>query len=543
MALPAALLLLAVLAGPGPAEGSAETAHAAAQVNVSLERWDLQGARKALAALSGTEDPSITWLRGMTAFYDGEYRDAEELLRRAVEVMPGGGGGAMMLQLAGDTAELSSRLSRFESEHFELFLDEDRDWVLARPALETLEAAYNSLGEWLGHYPSEKVRVEIVPSTDDFERVSSLSVRDIETSGAIGICKFNKIMLITPRALLQGYRWRDSLVHEYIHYLLVALSANRAPIWLQEGVSRYGETMWRSTESLHLSLADQSLLARALREGSLVPFERMHPSLVKLPSMAHVQLAFAQCALAVEHLLGRWGSEGLQALIRSLASADGRDNADGALQGVTGLSLAEFEADLRRSIEGRGFREIPGMMTPGLKVAAGGGADEEWDLASWQPMEAQRHLQLAELLRRRGRTEAALAEYKRALGIAPASPYILSKTARVLLELSRHKEAERHLREALKAHPDYPTPYALLGTLLARAGRHVEALGALEEYLEINPFDPFVWKDLGAYRLQAGDREQAALCWETARRLNPADDDIRRMLQGIGKPPTQDHVR
>jgi hypothetical protein len=35
------------------------------------------------------------------------------------------------------------------------------------------------------------------------------------------------------------------LSHEYIHYIVVQLSHNRAPIWLHEGIAKYFESAWR----------------------------------------------------------------------------------------------------------------------------------------------------------------------------------------------------------------------------------------------------------------------------------------------------------
>ena len=102
--------------------------------------------------------------------------------------------------------------------------------------------------------------MEIFPTTATFYPASSLSTRDIEVSGAIGICKFNKIMLLSPRNLARGYRWTDALSHEYIHYILVHLSGNRAPIWLHEGIAKYFEDVWRLpqlgvAQSAHRELA------------------------------------------------------------------------------------------------------------------------------------------------------------------------------------------------------------------------------------------------------------------------------------------------
>ena len=108
-----------------------------------------------------------------------------------------------------------------------------------------VKKSYETTGAELGFYPKEKVRVEIAPDATSFNAISTLSLRDIEETGAVGICKFNKLMIISPRALSFGYRWLDSLSHEYQHYAIVGLSNNQAPIWLHEGMARFYETRWR----------------------------------------------------------------------------------------------------------------------------------------------------------------------------------------------------------------------------------------------------------------------------------------------------------
>ena len=133
---------------------------------------------------------------------------------------------------------------------------------------------------------SKRGRVEIAPDAVVFNAISTLSRRDIEETGAVGICKFNKIMTISPRVLLQGYRWLDSLSHEYLHYVIVGLSDNKAPIWLHEGMARFYETLWRHDKARaaedYLTPANQTLLAQALAKNSFVGFKKMEPSLIYL---------------------------------------------------------------------------------------------------------------------------------------------------------------------------------------------------------------------------------------------------------------------
>jgi hypothetical protein len=150
-----------------------------------------------------------------------------------------------------------------------------------------------------GFQTKEKIRVEIFPDTKAFYFASSLSARDIEVAGAVGLTNFNKLMVLSPRALVYGYRWLDAISHEYMHYLIVKLTSNKAPIWFHEGLAKYEETRWRNGPS-YLSLLYQTLLARALAERKLIGFDRMEPSLLRLETPEEVQLAYAQAASAIE---------------------------------------------------------------------------------------------------------------------------------------------------------------------------------------------------------------------------------------------------
>lgn len=524
--LPALLLLLSppVLSTPGTVGGTAA-------VMEKLSRWDLEGARRLLAGLPDSGGPDMTWLRGTVDFYSGRYGDALGRFEDAAGELESTPGRISMVDLARNTREMSRRLTSFESEHFVLFVDEKRDWVLIEPALETLESAYRSLGGWLKIFPKSKVRVEIVPSAEDFEGVSSLSRSEIETAGAVGICKFNKIMLLSPRLLLRGYAWRDSLAHEYIHYLLVLLTANHAPIWLQEGVARYGESLWRSERSLYLQGREESLLARALSTDSLVPFEKMDPSLVRLSSMEEVSLAFAQCALAVDFLVATWKEESLHRLLEYL-SVGAYGDADSALRRSIGIGMEAFERRWRDYARNRNFREVAGLVVPGHRVRSDAAENdvEAWDLRVWQPLEARRHLRLGTMLRLRGHSRAGLKEYLRALEVSPASPYVINKVGLALLDLSRADEAAARFREAIDIHPDYGFSYVNLASAHQLQEAWNDARRALEKALDINPFNPYVWRDLGSVLMQSGDREGAVLSWRAALRLNPGDGELRRLL-------------
>ena len=514
---------------PGAEAPSGEARRAAAAA--ALERWDVPGAREALAGLGDSREPEILLLQSRVAYQAGDYREAVRLLERLPPALAALEPVAAYARLAAASLELDGRLAAAESEHFVVRFDPERDWVLAEPALEALEAGCAATAGWLGERVSAKVRVEIVPSAEDFERVSGLARGEIETAGAVGVSAFNKILVLSPRLLARGYPWRDVLNHEYLHYLLVRLSANRAPVWLQEGLARCGETRWRTAEPAFLDDIDRSLVARALREDRLIPFSAMEPALVRLPTRGAVRLAFAECTLAAEHLLGGWGGGGLGRLLAALAAGGEDPAADAALRAALGVSLAQFEEGWQRLIGQRRYTEVAGLAVPPLRLAGAGGA-EEWDLGAWQPLSAQNHLRLGDKLRLRGSTRAALAEYERARQVAPASPFAHVKVARALLELGRAPEAAAAAREALRFGRAYPAAHTALAASLAALGDGPGQAASLRAALEINPFDPFAWRDLAQALRRLGDAEGAQRAAVAALRLGPGDERFQQSVVG-----------
>ena len=195
---------------------------------------------------------------------------------------------------------------RYETPHFIISLDEKQDGILADYLVDTMEKTYQVMVQQYGFDLKGKIRIEVFPDTKAFYYASSLSARDIEVTGAVGLARFNKLMVLSPRALVYGYRWLDAISHEYMHYLIIRMTANHAPIWFHEGLSKYEETRWRDGPS-YLSPSYETLLSRALADGRLIRFERMEPSLIKLDRPEDVQLAYAQAASAIEFILVKAG--------------------------------------------------------------------------------------------------------------------------------------------------------------------------------------------------------------------------------------------
>lgn len=473
----------------GPA---ATGAHAAvlAKVDARLDRWRPAEARDLLAPVLKTapREPALRAAGARVAFYLGDYAEAVRLAS--------GVSSAAELEWLTTTRDTVLGLAATESRHFILRHDAD-DALLVKPTLEALERGYEVLAQSVGFEPpAGKVRVELYPSARAFYPTTGLSRRDIEASGAVGLCIFNKVMLLSPRALLQGYRWQDAVVHEYVHYAIVHLTANTAPIWLHEGIAKYYETRWRAPRSLYLQPVQRTLLAEASASGRFVGFAEMEPSLVKLPGPREVQLSYAQGASAVEYLETAVGPDALPRLFEVMAQGEKAGAAARGVEALLGVPFAEFERRWRAFIAQKGLQPVPGIELPsyhvkeGIHVEGNEAADEALEVQLLRNGAARTHARLGDRLRERGRLGPAVMEYRKAAEKGPPSAPLLARLGSALAGAGRRDEARETLGRAVTLYPDYPTAYVVLGRLELAERRFEPAAGAFREALAINPFDP-----------------------------------------------------
>jgi len=489
-----------------------------------LEAWRIAEA-EAVAAKALKENPksaSALELDGRIKFYQGRYDEALTVLDRALAIESKDQRRQAMKLLTQFTVDVHKSFKSHESAHFILYADDKRDGILVPHALDALEKSYEAIGAELGYYPKEKVRVEIAPDATSFNAISTLSLRDIEETGAVGICKFNKLMIISPRALSFGYRWVDSLSHEYLHYAIVGLTNNQAPIWLHEGMARFYETRWRKpapTKDAHedyLTPANQTLLVHALEKDQFVGFKKMEPSLIHLETTEQVQLAYAEAASAVDFINQSKGKTG----IRELLAALNEKPAPEAIEKVYGLSFDSFETKWKSFLKAKGLKPIEGSRVRRLRVKKDQREDEETvELREIQSAIARNRTHLADQLLAKGRPVAALSEYERALQASPQSPVILNKLGRVLTDQNRAEEALVLFKKALDIEPDGANTYVQLGRAYHATKNFKEACTVLEEAQQINPFHPLIYRLLADAYAALGEHEKARQAKATLEKL------------------------
>ncbi len=111
------------------------------------------------------------------------------------------------------------------------------------------------------------------------------------------------------------------------------------------------------------------------------------------------------------------------------------------------------------------FKEVEGVNVRHYKIKEGKADEERLDMGEIKSLVARNRAHLGDLLRERGRMEAAVLEYRRALADARDSVPIINRLSEVLILQSRYEEALDLLKRSKEISPDHPTPYTNMGQI------------------------------------------------------------------------------
>ena len=391
-----------------------------------------------------------------------------------------------------------------------------KDAILAPYLFEAMQEAREALALELGVRPDHPVRFEFFDDPLKLAMVTPLTVENIRTTGTVGVTKYRRIMMITPRVMVYGYGWLDTAVHEYVHYLLTIRTDNRAPVWLQEGLAKLLETRWRRADPEPLDSAVAHRLHRAIVRDELVTLDEMYPSVAMLPSAEKAALAYAE----VETMLGlvreRRGAAGIEVLLDRVAAGD---DAQEALATAWGAGFDDFMAEWKKVTRVRTAKAEDGEID--RPIFKSGDEDESADhledvFSHLGGGRARQHARLGSLLHARGHDEAATLQYEKARkvdGRARRDPTLARRLGTLYVKIGRFAEAVPLLEIAAAEEPDDANLAAAHGRALLKSGDRAAARAALGRAVRVNPFIPSLHCDLAELAEDDATRmRESALC-------------------------------
>lgn len=456
----------------------------AEEVRRCLDIYDIECARKAAASLG--KDEGARAARAELQFALGEFAEAHKNLESSSARFATTEGFSERLALYERSALATADFTTETRGDVTLRFRPGFDVVLADEAFETLQAAHDRIGPILGGAPPGGVRMELYPTAQRFIDASSLPGAAVRTTGVVALSKWTRLLVSSPRALGRGYGWKDTIAHEYIHYIVAWRTEDRAPVWLQEGIARSHEVLWRVSEPESLAPTQASLLADALKNETLLPLAKMHPSMAFLSSPEEASLAYAQVSTMIVYLRKKEGPTAVSRVLDLVRT--GRDAlqavADVGANGDTAAFITGWRTYLSElKLVSRKLAEA-GVVLDGAgdEFAADPVLGKRADLARWA--------RLGDILLDAGRPEAALVEYRKASPAGePPSPQLSSRTASALLKLGRKDEARLALTESVRDYPEFAVTRRLLGGLLRDAGDLGGAFAQYRGAVDVDPFD------------------------------------------------------
>lgn len=428
------------------------------------------------------DDPFVAYLRSLTLYEIGDYPAAAREAGRAVASLPRVEPEVRSRMVAHaeylDSAiKVLQGFRKIEGNHFIFCYGKPADSVLADELFDVLDSARAVVGRDLGYLPPDKVRVEAYPDRAAFITVSTLTADEVNRTGTIALCKFNRLLFVSPRALTRGYGWKETLCHEYVHFVINRVSKGRAPLWFHEGLAHFEEVRYSGRPGGELSLLEKDLLFRALRDNTLVSFDRMYPSMAKLKDATESGTAFAEVVLAVRWLHEKGGYPAIRALLRAPAPA-----AFDSLLNVTAGTPGGFEKGLFDYIRTLKLAPVEGITVLGREFKEDGAAEDE-------AFRFRKFVRLAEMLAEKRRMTAAIRELERADESGPVrSPWVLGQIARLHEKSGRPDEARTLLDRTIVLFPDYCNGYFNRALFRKGQGDRKGALSDLKAVLDINPF-------------------------------------------------------
>ncbi len=477
--------LVASMAAPVPAEKAAQS-DVLDLLDGSLSAGEGAPAQALLARYveNHARTARIAELEVLTEFYVGNYQAAAEgvaALRRDPRTPIDMGSLADVIVA---TYETTKDYETFRYDGFEVRYSPGEDEILVPYAIDTLKAAAEALETELGVKMVSPVRLEIYPDAESLARVSTLSVSAIRNTGTIALCKWGRLMIASPRALMHGYPWLDTIAHEYVHLIVTKATLDRAPVWLQEGTAKLFETRWRQPNTmLRHDLASAQLLHQAAASEELLGFDQLHPSIALLPDQKTAALAFAQVSSFMDMFYRGYGREGLRSVLDRVGNGV---DARRAIARVARMPWKALEAQWQASLEDPP-KAPPARLMPRY---LSGETTEQDEVADVEADRARRYLRLGDMLWARARPAAASVEYGKAHEAAPRDPVVASRYARSALAADRPKQAIAPLMLTLERYPNHAPALSSLATAMYRTRKPDLAEDAATRAIAQNPFDP-----------------------------------------------------
>ena len=351
--------------------------------------------------------------------------------------------------LAYNLVTLHDTLSKYrtlENDHFIVRMEGREADIYGQRVLSLLERARQKLCPKYGvELPDGKVTVEIFPQQKDF------AIRTFGLPGGagfLGVCFGSVVTVNSPASRTASpSNWEAVVWHEFCHVVTLQKTKNKMPRWLSEGISVFEER----GESPAWGQVMTPQYRELILSGGATPVSKLSSAFLRPPTPMHLQFAYYESSMVVQHVTERFGAEALNKVLADLGE---------------GLAINESLAKHTEPIE-----QLDANFEKWLKAQAEGLAPavKSWDKPELLDAES-----------------AAMAKWNQE---HPDNFWGLLGEGRALVAEQKYKEARPPLERAIQLYPGYGEaggPYALLAAAHRELGEVEAERAALEKHIALN---------------------------------------------------------
>jgi hypothetical protein len=421
---------------------------------------------------SHADSAAMTLERARLAVYLGECDRGEAILSNPT--LTESREGASLAELAKSCARATAAGLVMEDKERGVWLrlQDDADRALAPFIFEVAAQARDTVSREVGIDLPRPLRIDLVRDLFSLSAVSGLPLKAAETTGTLAVARWGRVIMLSPRAPVQGYPWQDTLAHEITHLLVTRATRDFAPLWMQEGLAKRFEVRWRPVRPFDKPEWADNGARNAALDGRSVGIDKLGPSIAMLPTPEAAGIAFAEVTSFMHFLIEQNGEPALRLLFADLRG-NGAAGADAALISVTGYGLAEWNARWQR------FLRQPVKPSADEVVRAPPAAHAQGD--------AGRRIRLADLLASRGYGQQSASEVEPLLPALSRLPQVRERVAAGLYEAGDDAGAERALGTVAEIDALYGPWFALAGRGFKRRGQASDADSAFTLGLSADP--------------------------------------------------------
>ncbi|MBK8941917.1 MAG: tetratricopeptide repeat protein [Polyangiaceae bacterium] len=379
----------------------------------------------------------------------------------------------------------------------------DADVVLAPLFFEVVRESRAVFARDLGVTMPPVVRIELVRDQFGLSAMTGLPIEAARTTGTIGIAKFGRVIVVSPRATDTGYPILDTLAHELTHLALTRGSADEAPLWFQEGVARSSEVKWRARTPFDHVPDPDDLAAFGVKKGIGPEIDQIGPSIALLPSALEAQITYAKVQSFTDFFARAAGPAALPALLAHMKTSAGSDPevpVDKLVLDVTGSSFESWAGRWKSEVLATA-KELPDADRPGAPPPK-------------ELKEVRTRYRLGQLLLERGHAAAAAKELERGLELLPSEPPVRALLARATNRAGDTARAKQLVERVEDVHHNEAGWWSMRAALGVP-----DTQVAIRMAIALAPYDPAVACEEKLPPLLPEEAARRALC--VAARLKP----------------------